>query len=113
MKIRIIMICLLGLVLLNACLEDHTNLDYNDVMLPDTVRVIDKVSGKATTLSHSEMFQGSFSLLAGTEVELEAEVVYSGGAELGYEWQFDGSIIGNEKKLHHVFTKEGRLILLV
>lgn len=23
-----------GVVLLNACLEDHTNLDYNDVMLP-------------------------------------------------------------------------------
>ena len=54
------MICLLGLVLLNACLEDHTNLDYNDVMLPDTVRVIDKVSGKVTTLSHSEMFQDRF-----------------------------------------------------
>ena len=86
MKIRIIMICFLGLIGLNACLEDHTNLDYKEVILPDTVRVTDKVNNKTVVLSHSGMFQGSFSLLAGVEVQLEAEVVYSGPDQLGYEW---------------------------
>ena len=113
MKIKIIVICFLGWIGLNACLEDHTNLDYKEVILPDTVRVVDKVNKKTVVLSHSEMFQGSFSLLAGVEVELEAEVVYSGPDQLGYEWMFDGEVIGSEKELKHTFTKEGRLVLFV
>lgn len=112
MKIRII-IALLCLVFVNACLEDKTNLDYSDVILPDTVRVVDKVNEKSVLLSHSTLYQGSFSWLSGVEAHLEAEVVYAGDETLTYEWQFDGVTIGSEKELKHIFTQNGRLVLLI
>lgn len=113
MNNKLIILFLFGLVALCACLDDHTNLDYKEVVLPDTVRVVNKLDGRTVTLSHSGLFQGSFSLLSGTEVHLEVETIYSGTEVLGYEWQFDGEVVGDEKELRHVFTKEGRLVLLI
>lgn len=37
MRNKILMICFLGYILLTGCMDDKTNLNYTDIVLPDTV----------------------------------------------------------------------------
>ena len=37
MRNKILMICFLGYILLTGCMDDKTNLDYKDIVLPDSV----------------------------------------------------------------------------
>lgn len=37
MRNKILMICFLGYILLTGCMDDKTNLNYKDIVLPDTV----------------------------------------------------------------------------
>ena len=106
MKNKILMICFLGYILLTGCMDDKTNLNYKDIILPDTVIITNVEDQEKFYLSESTI-DARFKVTAGDELQLDLEVKYKGDDELTYEWRMDGKVISTEQNLRHVFTEGG------
>ncbi len=113
MKQRYTYILFFVLFVLSGCLDDSTNLNYKEVILPDSVKVIDHTNNREILVQSEGSFQGSLSTIAGQEMFLDVECIYKGNETLTYEWLWEGESIGTEKELHYKFTEEGRLTLLI
>ena len=106
MRNKILMICFLGYILLTGCMDDKTNLDYKDIVLPDSV-IITNIEDQERFYLHENAIGARFKVTAGDELQLDLEVKYDGDDELAYEWRMDGKVISTEQNLRHVFTEEG------
>lgn len=103
------------IVCLSSCLEDKTNLDYKQIILPDSVFVTNVKTGSRVACVFERYTSATYQVQAGEELELKPEVFYRGEDELIYEWQFgdDKKVISNEKDLKYTCTKTGFLMLLI
>jgi len=110
MKREILIILAIFIVLLGGCLDDDSNLNYKDVVLPDSVIV-------TNLATHSKAYFGqeavSYNVKSGNELQLDVEVKYGGEDELAYEWRFDDRVISTNRNLRYKFTKSGYGMLLV
>lgn len=106
MRNKILMICFLGYILLTGCMDDKTNLNYKDIILPDTVIITNVEDQEKFYLSESTI-DARFKVTAGDELQLDLEVKYKGDDELTYEWRMDGKVISTEQNLRYVFTEGG------
>lgn len=106
MRNKILMICFLGYILLTGCMDDKTNLNYKDIVLPDTV-IITNIEDQERFYLHESTIDARFKVTAGDELQLDLEVKYNGDDELTYEWRMDGKVISTEQNLRHVFTEGG------
>lgn len=106
MRNKILMICFLGYILLTGCMDDKTNLNYKDIVLPDTV-IITNIEDQERFYLHENTIDARFKVTAGDELQLDLEVKYNGDDELTYEWRMDGKVISTEQNLRHVFTEGG------
>ena len=113
MKQKYTYILFFVLFVLSSCLDDSTNLNYKEVILPDSVKVIDHTNNREILVQSEGNFQGSLSTIAGQEMFLEVECIYKGNERLTYEWLWKGESIGVEQELHYKFTEGGRLTLLI
>lgn len=86
-----------------ACLEDHTNLDYKDIILPDSVTLTNLNTGDIEECS--DLYAPRFTLRAGEELQLEANAVYHGEDSLIYEWRFGHTTVGYGKQLKCTVTE--------
>lgn len=86
-----------------ACLEDHTNLDYKEIILPDSVTLTNLATGDIEECTN--MYAPRFTLKAGEELQLEANSVYHGEDSLIYEWRFGHTTVGYGKQLKYTVTE--------
>lgn len=111
MKNKILAILVFGVLFLTGCLTDKTNLDYKNVILPDSVIVTDISTQQK--LSYKENGIYYYYVISGNELQLDVDVRYKGDDELAFEWQFDGKVISREKNLRYVCIKSGLIHLLI
>lgn len=97
---------------LGGCLDDKTNLNYTNPLLPDSVFVTNVRTG-ARLRCVPDLVIGNYSVKPGEELQLDVETFYRGDDEITYEWRFEKEIISTEQNLRHSFTKDGSIILLV
>ncbi len=107
MRNKILMICFLGYILLTGCMDDKTNLNYTDIVLPDTVIITNLANQDRFYLTEGGSIDARFKVTAGDELQLDLEVTYKGDDELTYEWRMDGKVISTEQNLRYVCTEEG------
>ncbi len=88
---------------LTACLEDHTNLDYADVLLPDSVTLVDLSTGNSYELTAT--YAPIFKVRAGEELQLEANAAYEGSDSLIYEWRIGYTTVGYGKSFRYTVTQ--------
>ena len=106
MKNRFLIIYLLSYILLASCIDDKTNLDYKDIILPDSV-IVTNVDNQDRFYLQQSTVGARFKITGGNELKLDLEVKYRGDDELTYEWRIDGDVISTEQNLRYVVTKEG------
>lgn len=96
-----------------GCLDDKTNLDYSDILLPDSVVVTNLSTGRKVLYDASVSNNGTYTVEPGMELQLDAEVFYRGDDEIVCEWHFEGKSVGTGVNLRSTFEKEGTGMLLV
>lgn len=106
MKSKIGLFLLFLTSLMTACLEDKTNYDYKEIILPGEVMV------KNLTGNRTDVYTSTSSIIynmnSGKDLKLEVDsVVYSGDDELEYEWRLEGKVIGKGKQLIHTCLTGG------
>ncbi len=111
MKNRILIISVLSVLSFVGCLDDKTNLDYKDVILPDSV-IVTNVANQQKFYFDEESAK-TFKVTSGEELQLDVEVKYRGDDELTYEWRFDGKVVSREQNLRYVCTEEAQAMLLI
>lgn len=112
MRNKILIICILGYILLTGCMDDKTNLNYTDIVLPDSVIVTNIANNDRFNLREGTI-DARFKVTAGDELQLDLEVKYRGDDELTYEWRIDGKVVSTEQNLRYVCTEEGNGQLFV
>lgn len=110
MRRKVLMIFMVSIALLYGCLDDQTNLGYNDVILPDTVIVTDVANQRKVYFDKGGV---TFSITSGSELQLDVDVKYRGNDELTYEWRLGEKVISKEKNLRYVCVEEGELPALL
>ena len=103
MKNRILIISVLSVLSFVGCLDDKTNLDYKDVILPDSV-IVTNVANQQKFYFDEESAK-TFKVTSGEELQLDDE--------LTYEWRFDGKVVSREQNLRYVCTEEAQAMLLI
>lgn len=97
---------------LSSCLKDETNMNFTNVILPDSVIIVnvtDPESLNPKRVKYTEAganFAGSFESLSGVELRLEANVFYEGPYNIEYEWIADGGVISTDKVLSYIPIKD-------
>lgn len=111
----IILWALALIVSFSSCLEDNTNLEYTQVILPDSVFVTNVTTGSRVACIFDRVINSIYNVQAGEELQLKPEVFYRGEDELVYEWQFGDNkqVISKEKDLRYTCTETGTLMLLI
>lgn len=121
MKIKLnrSIIAILFVLGFSSCIKDETNTNFTDVILPDSVIVVNVTDPEALSpkqVKFTELwanFAGSFDSYSGVELRLEANVFYQGSYDIGYEWILDGKIISTEKILSYIPIQAASLKLNV
>lgn len=106
MKFKIGVIIAVFTSLFTACLEDDTNYDYKEVVLPGNLVV------KNLSSNRTDLFTPSSSIVyimnSGNELCLQVDSVdYTGDDELEFEWRLEGEVIGRGKTLTFRCLKGG------
>lgn len=110
MRRKVLMIFLVFIALLYGCLNDQTNLGYNEVILPDSVIVTDVANQRKVYLDKGGI---TFVVTSGSELQLDVDVRYRGDDELTYEWRLDEKVISKEQNLRYVCVEKGVLPALL
>lgn len=110
MKRGILTIWTIFIILLASCLDDDSNLNYKEVVLPDSVIVTNLATQSKAYFGQEAV---SYNVKSGNELQLDVEVKYSGDDELAYEWRFEDRVISTEQNLRYKFTENGFGMLLV
>ena len=109
-NILYIIFCVLS-VCTTACMDDKTNLEYKDIILPDSVMITDLRTGNEYYLSST--YNPIFTVTLGSELQLDANVKYKGDDELSYEWRIDFETVSSEKNLRYLVTEKHDYAYLV
>lgn len=104
LKIGIIMVVFASL--LTACLEDDTNYDYKEVILPGNL-VVRNLSTNKTDL-YTPNSSIIYTMNSGKDLCLQVDSVdYVGDDELEFEWRLAGEVVGRGKTLNLRCLKGG------